>query len=295
MTERQRRKQSWFDDGMRAFERVTGQPAQGYLCPICVRCCTTLGDVTFEHAPPRSVGGREVALTCNECNSGAGHGIDAQLRKAQDVRDWSRGRHSKPLRGRFVVEGISLRADMDRTADKVTVVGIPELNDPANTAAQKAAFARIAASGEPYREPMRFTFAGYKERHARIALLRSAYVAVFARLGYRYVLRSTLDVVRQQILNPDKELIERFSLHVADPLERRLISWIERPKPLESVAVHIDDHLVFLPGMKADGRIYERLAARKVWPPRRDAFRRVGGVNLGWPTRPHHLFDGGKR
>jgi hypothetical protein len=291
VTKRERRKRRWFDAGREAAERASGRPALGYACPICARWFASIEDLTFEHAPPNSLGGREVTLTCVECNSTAGHELDAELRRAQDVRDWSRARHPKPLRGRFEFEGIPLNVDVDWTPDGVTVVGIPSLNDPANTAAQQAAFERIAASDEPYQEPMRFSFAGYREQHARVALLRSAYIAAFARLGYRYALRPTLEVVREQILDPDAELIERFSLHRAEPVERRAIAWIAKPRVLESVVVQIDDHLVFLPGAKLDGLIYDRLAARKVWPPHARTFRSLDVVNFGWPTEPDLLFD----
>ena len=104
-------------------------------------------------------------------------------------------------------------------------------------------------------------------------------------------MRPSLDVVREQILNPDADLIERFSLHRAEPFPGRDIMWVESPARLESVVVHIDDHIVFLPGAKAEGPIYEHLAARKIWPPRRETFRSMRYTPLGWPTRPHHLFD----
>ena len=117
ISKRERRKRRWFEDGMQALERVIGEPAPGYVCPICRRWFTELEEVTFEHAPPRSVGGREVALTCRECNSGAGHGIDAELRKVQDLRDWNRGRLGKPLRARFAFGGVPLNVDVDRSPE----------------------------------------------------------------------------------------------------------------------------------------------------------------------------------
>ena len=115
---------------MRALERVTGEPAPGYVCPICRRWFASIEEVTFEHAPPRSVGGREVALTCRECNSDAGHGIDAELHKVQNLRDWQRGRLGKPLRARFTFGGVPLNVDVDRSPEMVTVVGLPEHNNP---------------------------------------------------------------------------------------------------------------------------------------------------------------------
>src|SRR5438552_3370473 len=107
------------------------------------------------------------------------------------------------------------------------------------------------------------TFRGYDEPRARAALLRSAYIAAFALLGYRYILRSALDVVRDQIAKPDADLIPRFSLHLggAEPRTHRLIISVTQPASLRCVLVGIGDQAVFLPGLEPWPRIYERLAA----------------------------------
>lgn len=44
-------------------------------CPLCLKLCT-IDQMTVDHCPPKSVGGRPVALTCKECNSNAGHQSD---------------------------------------------------------------------------------------------------------------------------------------------------------------------------------------------------------------------------
>jgi hypothetical protein len=41
-------------------------------------------------AAGHAVGGREVALTCRQCNGTACHSIDAELAKAHEVREWNR-------------------------------------------------------------------------------------------------------------------------------------------------------------------------------------------------------------
>ena len=273
VTKRQRLKQRWFDAGREAAERASGRPAPGYGCPICARYFATPDDLTFEHAPPKKTGGREVALTCRECDSTSGHSTDAALARAHDVREWSRGRSPKPLRGRLTIDGVPVTVDVERTPEQVTILGLPEHSDPVNTAAHSETFERMAASGEPWVDPMHFSFAGFHERHARVALLRSAYLVAFARLGYRYALRPTLEVVREQILDPGAELIERFSLHRGEPMKRRALAWIEKPGVLESIVVQIDDHLVFLPGAKADGLITS--ASRRGSSGRREPGRSV--------------------
>ena len=86
----------------------------GYVCPLCVHAFPSIDDLSFEHAPPESVGGREVCLTCKSCNNTAGAGVDKELRRALDHRDWWRGT-GKPVRARLEVAEITLRVEMQRT------------------------------------------------------------------------------------------------------------------------------------------------------------------------------------
>lgn len=284
---RRQKKQRWFDLGVAAAERVFGEPVPGYVCPLCVHAFSSLDDLSFEHAPPDSVGGREICLTCAACNSTAGRSVDKELRKAQDERDWRRG-VGKPLRARFEVEGITLRVDVERTPEMLTVLGLPEQNNPADSAAHEEALRRALDKGEV---PVRFHFAGFNDRHAQVALLRSAYLVAFAALGCRYVLRSELGLVRRQIAHPDEEILDRFVVHRWESHPGCALAWVERPRSLESVVVKIDDDLVFLPGLKGGPTIYGRLAKRKLWPPRRKFFGNFDATPFDWPTRPEHLFD----
>lgn len=220
-------KQRWFENGAAAFERVTGRPPGGYVCPLCLRVCTTLEDVKFEHAPPASVGGRRVCLTCDECNSTGGHSLDAELSRAERTRSWSRGTLGKPMRARAVVKGIPLNVDVDWRPEGVSIVGLPEYNDPANTAAHVS----LATSGEPWVEPITITYQGYVEARARVGWLRSAYLVAFALMGYRYALQPELKIVRQQIQEPDATHIPRFSLHRGEreSLTGTTIAWLTHP------------------------------------------------------------------
>jgi hypothetical protein len=287
------RRQRWFDAGKDAFERVTGDHVNGYVCPLCLRVCSTLDDVTLEDVPPKRVGGRRICLTCDECNHTSGHTLDDELVRSYTYRDWSRGTLGRPLRARSEIEGVPLWVDVEWTRERVSVVGVPQHNDPANTAAQTAVFERLAATREPDWGPFLLHLPAVDQRRAQIALLRAAFLAAFTAFGYRYALRTSLDVVRQQIANPDDEVIERFILHFREPMKVRGLAWMERPRTLESVVVQIDEHVIFLPGVKPVRApdIYERLAARARWPFGRQTARSMRWHDYPWPTSPGHAFD----
>jgi hypothetical protein len=56
----------------------------GVLCPLCVGKFLGSehlkgGDLTIEHAPPASLGGKAAVLTCRNCNNRHGHSIDHHL------------------------------------------------------------------------------------------------------------------------------------------------------------------------------------------------------------------------
>ena len=86
-----RSKAAWFNAGTTAFERVfPGARARvfpelenPYICPLCRRPFASAGLVdgtlTFEDAPPKSYGGKPVALTCKSCNNSSGSSVDASL------------------------------------------------------------------------------------------------------------------------------------------------------------------------------------------------------------------------
>jgi hypothetical protein len=86
-------KTKWFEFGVRALQRTRPDLPKCYVCPLCMRRFPREGLklLTREHAPPRSIGGREIVLTCSECNSTSGHLLDAELRRRETLLDFARG------------------------------------------------------------------------------------------------------------------------------------------------------------------------------------------------------------
>lgn len=112
---RRRSKAAWFDAGTSAFERVfPGARARAfpefknpYICPLCRRPFANVGladgTLTFEDAPPKSYGGKPVALTCKPCNNsfGSSGGIARALRQPvrQSLHDCHRRGRGKRVPG----------------------------------------------------------------------------------------------------------------------------------------------------------------------------------------------------
>src|SRR5438067_18682 len=90
------RRLTWFRIGAAAFERtfpdvVSRLPSNTpslYFCPICLHGfpieAASDGRLTEEHAPPESLRGRSICLTCKPCNDQAGSSLDSQMIRAEN-------------------------------------------------------------------------------------------------------------------------------------------------------------------------------------------------------------------
>jgi hypothetical protein len=116
----------WFKEGARAFRSVLGRHGRAHLlpsdidlypCPLCLRGLYAIeaieaGELTREHVPPHSLGGRWLALTCRACNNDAGTFYDAEAEKQERMRSFLTGQHQGLMRGTYTVNGVSHRGEM---------------------------------------------------------------------------------------------------------------------------------------------------------------------------------------
>lgn len=295
VSDRPKTKAQWFDRGARAIALITDGEVEGYACPLCRRVFTNINDLTFEHAPPASVGGGRVALTCMPCNSTSGHTLDASMRSAEDLIEWSQGTPGKSLRARLTVRRVTVNVQAERGEDGgIKILGLPDQNDPKVTAAHREALDELAQLPEDEQE---FTVSFPRHKHAesdvQAGWLRAAYLAAFARFGYRYALRPLMEPVRAQIADPSGNHLDRFILHGgAASTDHRMIRSITSPRSARSLIVLMGRHLIFLPGFHADSNtLYERLGRRARWPPPARSLRSLRGPIYEWPTRPILAFD----
>ena len=51
--------------------------ADAYICPLCLNAYPIGStELTLEHVPPKSVGGKPILITCKACNNKCGADID---------------------------------------------------------------------------------------------------------------------------------------------------------------------------------------------------------------------------
>jgi hypothetical protein len=283
-------RERWFARGVEAFCRIAPSAPEAYPCPLCGRGfgrdALEDGTLAIEHAPPESLGGRPICLTCKDCNNTAGHTVDAHMRRRETMLDVAAGTMEAPVSARFTVGDTTVNADYYFGPAGIMVIGDPKRNHP-------DAQARFGAELEEQRlaKTQRLKFAvtplrlNHEEQLDRVGWLRSAYLVAFAALGYRYIFQSRLEPVRRQLATPDETIIERFGALIPKAKrENRRFIFVEEPAHLRGLQLQMGRRLVFLPWL-ADG-LYEALRREG---PRFDAT--IHGTFFPWPKEPMHLID----
>jgi hypothetical protein len=189
-------------------------PPGHFLCPFCQRSFprTSLADpnaLTIEHSIPGVLGGtlETATLTCKGCNNRAGTLFDAHLANRFAAEEFLQGISANAQRIWFNVGEGRARAEMKIERGERPALSVYFLEHHSNPRLFGEA---VRALKEGAGHSLRMQFQGkfsYRPLNARIALLRIAFLMMFRHFGYGYALSLGADRVRQQILNPETELL----------------------------------------------------------------------------------------
>ena len=198
-----------FNQGAQSL-RFFGVDDDGYACPICCivhgRDSLTDGSLTLEHVPPKSIGGKEIVLTCKSCNNSAGSQYEVEHKRFGDQTSLS----ERVLKGTPLKRPISVLATFGGidvpaiiSAGSKLEIGLSYKNiSPSN-------FATVKASVSGQNGPVDFQV-GLPRPIDRAKLFmadtKSAFLAASALFGYAFALNDTLAPVRSQIQHPNRNL-----------------------------------------------------------------------------------------
>jgi len=191
-----------------------------FICPLCLRILNIalLGEqvnnfITIEHIPPENLGGKPLILTCKDCNSTCGHDLDVYLRNEiehleHNYFNGAKGHYSKWFsREGFEMNGI-IREDVDGTID-IEIKN--KLNSPIFF--DKFVEGIKLSNGDLHLDgKIKLGDHRRKKNVVGVAMLKSAYLYAFNKLGYKYILTTKLDAIRKQILNPENVIIPQIFL-----------------------------------------------------------------------------------
>ena len=193
------------------------------------------------------------------------------------------------MRSRLTVAGRTLNLETIATGKSVEISVLPANNSPHARAAMMAELERSTEDSDWRGFELKISNLGYRHENALVGWLRAAYIVAFAKLGYRYVARPQLNVVRQQITQPERRVLKAFILtNLQLQKGDHQILVIRRPEWLmHCFAVPMGRHLVFLPGLERRVNVYRRLARYRST----NSELEVSGHVLPWPTGPEFTLD----
>lgn len=260
------RKEHLFSKGAHSIRRLSNHHGSLYACPLCLRVfdapSLVEGDLTLEHVPPASVGGRGIALTCRECNSKAGHKIEAQLHRQQEVMDFIRAVAGKgKFSGRVKVEMSDVETNVNAEFEegKLKMDFPEEINNPLLLGNQVDHLNEMVEEDTWDGNRFRLTpVTKFNARIANLSYLKAAYLAAFASLGYTYVASKRLESVRVQIAEPEEKTIPSYMVELPSTHERAY-KMISVEKPFRAIAVQMERKLVFLPPVEPSKAFYDNL------------------------------------
>lgn len=228
-----------------------------FMCPLCRRLfdrgCLSGDALTLDHIVPKSLGGRHRTLMCKTCNNDlCGSKLEADLVRRFELEDKLSGVSDEPLRGDARIGGEVVTADWRFSVREFTVDG--RINPPSSIEAISRLPDPVLEAFSPHID--------FDQRNTVIAMLKIAYLSMFAFFGYDYILREPADTIRLQILAPSNNLSPlRMPLLTRVPEDMVEISLIHTPKELKSFfgVFHMRGRSigVVLPGTEEDS-VYGR-------------------------------------
>ena len=190
-----------------------------YICPLCLRIfrLAQLGNdinkyITLEHVPPENLGGKPLVLTCKYCNSNCGHDLDVYLRNELEHREGKYFNDPKGYVSKFEYGGNSVNAIMKEDENGIVNIFIENKHNPPGVV-DRFVESTKARDGD-LNIPGSFKLGNHRRKTevVDVAILKSAYLFAFYKLGYRYILSTNLNAIRKQILNPNEKVLPPFYL-----------------------------------------------------------------------------------
>ena len=189
------------------------QQYENYVCPFCLKSFSeeTVTSLSLEDAPQEALGGSKVALTCKECNNTMGGLIDCHLVnyiEAIETRQFPEG-----LEKRVTVfnpkSGASTNALLRIESGKFKIYVPKGSNNPAILEQELPKWIENSL--------LNFEFVDNSNkrlpRHIVAAILKNAYVLLYAKFGYTFLLSPYYNVFRKQLFNPEIDILPDGFFH----------------------------------------------------------------------------------
>jgi len=230
-------------------------------------------------------------LTCETCNSNAGRKIDYQIKNQSDLIDFGKiltghVSESEPS-GSLLINDERYPITVQRK-DKSTEIKI-KAYDHEKINQLKDFMTGLSVNGNSHGFKFNITKTVKLDyRLLKIAFLKSGFLLITAWLGYRYAFDERLKIVREQISNPEDELLGTcFWIEPNKDTKFPLRSIISVSHPIPSFLVTYDYGAVILPNPYSPSDFYATI--RKKWM--RNQPVNLTGKIYDWPQKPILFLD----
>lgn len=178
----------------------------GFICPICLNGYNkkNIVKLSLEDAPQQALGGRKIAITCKNCNNICGHSIDNHLYNMLEYIERSHFLSGTDHRIKIM--------DLDKEKPINATLEVKGKDDLKMLISEK--------NNNPYTLKERLNkLVDGKEitiqnetlkvnvRRASAAIIKNAYIILFAKFGYSFILDKQYDRIREQIMNPEPYIL----------------------------------------------------------------------------------------
>lgn len=180
-----------------------------YLCPLCMKPHESINEVdplTLEDAPPKSLGGRANVLTCKSCNNTAGHEIDFHLAERLQELDSASFLPNTETRIKIRIgeEVLNGTISIDEEGN-MSIFHSKKNNHPIKLETNMV--------GLKPGDKVNLSFLKTRVIPDKLeyALLKTAYILAFEKLGNSIIFDNCFNIVRDQLQNPDQRIYpEKF-------------------------------------------------------------------------------------
>ena len=267
--------------GVKSHPRIHLEPdiPDSITCPQCFKVIERSeifnnNLFSLEHVPPESLGGKIETFTCKKCNNWSGHYLESHLTHSLDMANFLSGVPGSATDGivkfsddLYVTAELKyldkdylyIRADQDRS--------IPGSVEKSFKALEKGKFNLNLRSRGKRGKVIR-------PRRAEAAILRIAYLKLFSKFGYGFLLYPGAQIIRSQFKKPDEKILPHWGIFSGKGINQfdEGVYIITSPQELRSYMVIIEltqgnktiQYSVLIPGpTKPHVGIYDYINANK--------------------------------
>lgn len=173
-----------------------------YFCPLCMKTFKEediKNILTEEDVPQYSLGGKRIALTCRQCNSDCGSKIDIHLLNEIKSREQKLFLPDERRKIRIEKDGQTLNAEIQIDNNRrINLLVNTKRNNPKiwNEFQKNILLPNETVNIEDI--PLK-----KDKRRIEAAIIKNAYLLLFAKTGYSFLYDAYYNDLRKQILDPD--------------------------------------------------------------------------------------------